>query len=224
MTKLPLYKYNPSHASHMKTKHLTLRSPPIHLSIFILKENLRVNSLLEIQQIQIELPTIIFHRYFAVIFTNRTFFITKIIGIYWQKQSIDIYWGNPRRNIKNKKTSYAMTCKFLWTILPMELQSNSNGDVRTVMCQKHWQHFRWSDKQNNSVDNSIGKFNIWLDIDPSLFLLFLPPASKQTPPHPPNINNQLPLTPPKISPHLNTNFSSLSIHVLIYYGFFIFSK
>jgi hypothetical protein len=82
MTKLPLYKYNPSHASRMKTKHLTLLSPPIHLSIFILKENLRVNSLLEIQQIQIELPTIIFHRYFAVIFTNRTFFITKIIGIY----------------------------------------------------------------------------------------------------------------------------------------------
>ena len=103
MTKLPLYKYNPSHASHMKTKHLTLLSPPIHLSIFILKENLEVNSWLEIQQIQIELPTLIFHRYFAVIFTNRTFFITKIIGIYWQKQSIVIYWGNPRRNIKNKK-------------------------------------------------------------------------------------------------------------------------
>jgi hypothetical protein len=199
MTKLPLYKYNPSHASRMKTKHLTLLSPPIHLSIFILKENLRVNSLLEIQQIQIELPTIIFHRYFAVIFTNRTFFITKIIGIYWQKQSIDIYWGNPRRNIKNKKTSYAMTCKFLWTILPMELQSNSNGDVRTVMCQKHWQHFRWSDKQNNSVDNSIGKFNIWLDIDP--YFSFSPPHLNKPPP--PTPQHEQP-APPLKSPIILT--------------------
>jgi len=46
---------------------------------------------------------IIFNLCFAVMFINITFFIAKIIGIYRQKQSIGIYRGNPKRNIKNKK-------------------------------------------------------------------------------------------------------------------------
>jgi hypothetical protein len=49
-----------------------------------------------------------------------------------------------------------MMCKFLWTSLPMELQSDSNRVVRIVTCQKHRQNYNRSDKQNNFVSNSIG--------------------------------------------------------------------
>jgi hypothetical protein len=50
-----------------------------------------------------ELPTVFFHRYFAVIFNDINFSITNFVGIFQQKHSIDKYQRNPRWNMKNKK-------------------------------------------------------------------------------------------------------------------------
>jgi hypothetical protein len=67
--------------------------------------------------------------------TDEFFSIANTVGIYRKKHSIGIYRGNHKRNIKNfKKPNNAVTCKFLWMILPMELQWDSNRDVRTVTC------------------------------------------------------------------------------------------
>jgi hypothetical protein len=96
-----------------------------------------------------KLPTEFFYWYFTVIFTERINSLAKTVGI---------YWGNPRQNIKNfKKQRSAITWKFLWVILPTELQMDSNQDVRTITCplQRHncWQIH----KHKYSVDDSIGK-------------------------------------------------------------------
>ena len=98
-----------------------------------------IQPLLEIQRIQMELPTKCFCRYFTMLFTDWIFSLAKIIGIHWQNHSVGIYRGNDRQNINNfKKQSSAMTWKFLWMILPMKLQWDSNQDVCTVMCLLHW--------------------------------------------------------------------------------------
>jgi len=49
-----------------------------------------------------------------------------------------------------------MTLKFLWMMLPTELQSDSNWDVRTVTCLLHRQNGRWIYKQKYYVGNYIG--------------------------------------------------------------------
>jgi hypothetical protein len=49
-----------------------------------------------------------------------------------------------------------MTCNFLWTFLPIELQLDSNRESRIVMCHLYQQNCRWIDRQKHFVGNTIG--------------------------------------------------------------------
>ena len=70
--------------------------------------------------------------------------------------SIGKYRQNPRWNKRNlKKPKTKMTCSFLWTFLPKELQLHSNRENRVVTCHLYQQNCQWIDKQKHYVDNSI---------------------------------------------------------------------
>jgi len=79
-----------------------------------------------------------FRWYFRVIFTNRILSIANFLIFTNRKfssiytEGIDPSWN--RRNLK--KPSNTMMCKFLWMILPMKLQLDSNKNGRIVTC--HW--------------------------------------------------------------------------------------
>jgi hypothetical protein len=72
--------------------------------------------------------------------------------------SVGKYRQNPRWNKRNlKKPKSKMTCSFLSTFLPKELQLHSNRENRVVTCHLYQQNCQWIEKQKHYVDNSIDK-------------------------------------------------------------------
>lgn len=124
----------------MKTKHLTLLSPPIHLSIFILKENVSVNSLSEIQQIQTKLPTVIFHQYFAVIFINKKKLSLKS-SVYIERNNPSVYIEEIPSKIYiyiKKKTSYVrVSFYYVRNKWKLHTEAHNGSFFISIICSKN---------------------------------------------------------------------------------------
>ena len=87
---------------------------------------------------------------FYLSLTSLVFTDKKFSSVY--TEGIDPSWN--RKNLK--KSNNTMTCKFLWMVLPMKLQLDSNRNGRIVTCHLYWHNCRWIDIKNNYVGNFIG--------------------------------------------------------------------